>query len=100
MKYCDIVKLLIFASLSARHDKRINELANLESLRVLNLQRSSVSGTLPPFNSTSSLRVLNLGQNNLEGSIPSSYGHMKKLEELILVSQDYIYKSTLFLLSS
>jgi hypothetical protein len=70
----------------------VSHLARLESLRYLNLQNCELAGDLPLFGSSNTkLEIIDLGLNEFEGTIPSSYGHIKNLEELILVSD----KSTL-----
>ena len=52
-------------------------LANLDNLRVLDLNENSVSGTIPPeLGSLSKVIEFNLGDNSLRGTIPSSLGNL------------------------
>ena len=55
-------------------------LANLDHLRVLDLNTNSVRGTIPPeLGSLTNLTDFNLGANDLSGTIPSSLGDLRSV---------------------
>lgn len=57
-----------------------SSLANLDNLRVLDLNTNSVSGTIPPeLGGFSNLIDFNLGANNLSGTIPPSLGNLSEV---------------------
>ncbi|MDE2846693.1 MAG: Ig-like domain-containing protein [Gemmatimonadota bacterium] len=56
------------------------ELANLENLRVLDINTNRLTGTIPrELGDLSNLIDFNLGANNLSGTIPSSLGNLQNV---------------------
>lgn len=66
-----------------------SSLANLRSLRVLELSFNNISGDLPEsLGSLTKLEVLAFNGNNLMGAIPESFGNLHSLKQLHLSSNN------------
>ena len=65
-------------------------LANIQSLRVLDLSSNNMTGPIPPQlgNNLHNLEILSLFENSLNGTIPPSLGNLSNLSELLLYSND------------
>ncbi|KAL2326829.1 hypothetical protein Fmac_020256 [Flemingia macrophylla] len=63
-----------------------SEFGNLTQLKVLDLARNNLNGSLPTNFSPNSLLILSLLGNNLSGQIPTEIGEIASLEELVLES--------------
>lgn len=66
-------------------------LANLSSIRHVNLKNNSFHGTLPMelFNSTTRLKSMVLSGNSLSGPLPPEFGNLKMLENLDLSQNSF-----------
>lgn len=63
-----------------------SEFGNLTQLKVLDLTRNYLNGTIPTSFPSNSLVVLSLLGNRLSGPIPTEIGDISSLEELVLES--------------
>ncbi|KAF5206983.1 Leucine-rich repeat receptor-like protein kinase pxc1 [Thalictrum thalictroides] len=60
----------------------INSLAQLDQLRLLNLQNNRLNGTLHPITNCSNLKLVYLSRNDFYGEIPLKIGSLRRLLRL------------------
>lgn len=71
-------------------DMDIEALANLQSLRVVSLEKNSFSGPIPQFNRLTSVKSMFLSSNRFSGEIPQDFfTKMESLKKLHLQSNSF-----------